>query len=134
VLVIFGVWLALAGAVSALTGLTGLRRQKRLRTAGRTAWATVVVTPSDPEERSAGSSQLVSVQFALDDERIVERACRQPGRGSAALDPGRRVLVWYDPADPQEVLIYGRPRRRSDLAFIVVGLLLIAAGASVAVY
>jgi hypothetical protein len=131
-LVVFGVWVALAGAVAALAGFTAARRRRRLRGAGRTAWATVVPAPSDSGERHGGFRRQVSVQFALEDGRIIERRCGQSARKLPALDPGQKVLVWYDLADPDDVLIFGHDGRRSDLAFMAVGVLLIAMGTGIA--
>ena len=38
------------------------------------------------------------------------------------------MLIWYDPADPDDVLVYGRWGRTADRAFLTVGLLLIVVG------
>jgi hypothetical protein len=38
------------------------------------------------------------------------------------------VLVWYDPADPQEVLVYGREGRIANRLFLAAGLVLIGVG------
>jgi Protein of unknown function (DUF3592)/Mu transposase, C-terminal len=134
VLVIVGVWVALAGAVAVLAGVTGARRRRRLRGGGHTAWATVVLAPGRSRDQSDGSPQPVAVQFALDDGRIIERLCGQPGRERQQLEPGQKVLIWYDPADPGDVLVYGRDDRRANAAFVAAGLACIAVGASVAVY
>ncbi len=71
--------------------------------------------------------------LSLDDGRIIERAHRRPVRRSAALRPGERVLVWYDPADPGDVLVYGPDGRWSDRIFLALGLLLGAVGVVLAV-
>jgi hypothetical protein len=42
--------------------------------------------------------------------------------------PGERVLIWYDPADPADVLVHGRQRRLSDLVLLAVGVCFVAAG------
>ena len=76
---------------------------------------------------------LLALVGALADGRVIERpGGRRPGRTSA-LAPGQRVLVWYDPANPDDVLTYGRTGRRSDWTFLAAGLLLIVAGAVIAV-
>jgi hypothetical protein len=43
------------------------------------------------------------------------------------------VLIWYDPADPDDVLVYGRWGRTADRVFLSIGLLFMAAGAAIAV-
>ena len=58
---------------------------------------------------------------ALDDGRVIERVQPRTVRRSAASRPGERVLVWYDPADPADILVYGRDGRWSDRAFLTVG-------------
>ena len=126
-LILEGVLLALGGAVAGLAGLTGLARNRRLRRDGLTAWATIV-----PALRGDDEPERISVQFALADGRVIERSGgRRPGRATA-LVPGQKVLVWYDPADPDDVLTYRRAGRRSDWMFLAAGLLLIVVGAVIA--
>ena len=125
-MVVFAAWLALAGLIAGLAGLGGVRRRRRLRSCGLTAWAMVLPTPSELDEDRRGPG--VSVQFALDDGRVIERAHGRRARRSAALQPGERVLVWYDPADPGDVLVYGSDSRWSDRTFLAVGAALIAVG------
>ena len=50
-LILFGIWVAVAGGVAALAGLSGLRRVRRLRRDGVTAWALAVPEPT----RQAGT-------------------------------------------------------------------------------
>ena len=45
---------------------------------------------------------------------------------------GQKVLVWYDPADPQDVLVYGRDGRIADLGFVLAGTVFVLAGAAIA--
>lgn len=127
-MVVYGVWLLLAGSVALLAGVAGARRRRRLRASGHTAWAMVLPTPSDTDEAAAGSSG-VSVQFALDDGRVIERGQPRAVRRSAAWRPGERVLVWYDLAEPGDILVYGRDGRWSDRAFLTVGAALVIVGA-----
>lgn len=47
---------------------------------------------------------------------------------SGSPRPGDKVLIWYDPADPGDVLVYGRWGRAGNLAFLATGLLFILAG------
>ena len=57
----------------------------------------------------------------------------QAGR-KAALEPGQRVLVWYDPEDPGDVLVYGRWGRGIDRAFVAAGTLFVLIGAWIALF
>jgi Protein of unknown function (DUF3592) len=120
-LVVEGLVLALGGALAGLTGLTGLARVRRLRRGGQAAWATIV-----PALRGEDEPERMSLQFALADGRVIERPGGQ--RPRRTLAPGQKVLVWYDPADPGDVVTYGREGRRTDLAFLAAGLVLIAVG------
>jgi hypothetical protein len=38
------------------------------------------------------------------------------------------VLVWYDPADPGDVIVYGSDGRWSDRLFIAAGSVAVVAG------
>ena len=127
-MVVYGVWFLLAGGIALLAGLAGARRRRRLRAGGKTAWAMVLPTPSETGEAGERFSG-VSVQFALDDGRVIERVQARPVRRSGSWGPGERVLVWYDPADPSDVLIYGSDGVWSDRAFLAVGAVLVAVGA-----
>jgi hypothetical protein len=129
VLVVEGVLLALGGALAAVTGLTGLARIRRLRRAGATAWGTILAAPPDDGEPEREAVSRFSVRFALTDGQVIERAGgRRPARRES-LAPGQKVLVWYNPADPGDAVIYGREGRRLEWAFLAAGLLLIAGGA-----
>ena len=141
-LILLGAWVALAGGVAALAGLSGLRRVRRLRRDGVAAWALLVPAPAPA--RDAGDSPGLLLQYALADGRLVERPAgraldRRPGGRAAAgrkpapAEPGRTVLIWYDPADPDDVLVYGRWGRTADRAFLAIGLLFILLGTAVAV-
>jgi hypothetical protein len=123
-----GVWFALAGGVAALVGLAGMGRARRLRRSGLSAWATAVPAPP----WSGQPARRTMIQYALADGQVMERLSPQPARRAAALQPGQRVLVWYDAADPDDVLVCGRDGRRADRAFMAAGLLLILAGAAIA--
>src|ERR1039458_1398672 len=56
----------------------------------------------------------------------------QEGRVASSRPEGARLLVWYDPVDPQDVLVYGRERRLADRAFVAVGVLIMLAVAGTA--
>jgi hypothetical protein len=129
--VVFGVWFALCGAVAFLPWLGAVSRRHRLRR-GRTAWATVVPAVPGPGEAGFPLRRGLSVQFRLDDGRVIERPCPRPARKSPALIPGEKVLVWYDPADPGDVLVSGRGSRRSEAVFVLLGVVLLAVGLTLA--
>jgi hypothetical protein len=74
----------------------------------------------------------MAFRYELTDGQIMERIKSMPRRKAAALRPGQKVLIWYDPADPEEILIYGRREGLSDAAFLVAGCLFILAGAGLA--
>ncbi|MGD0376489.1 MAG: DUF3592 domain-containing protein [Streptosporangiaceae bacterium] len=128
-----GVWFALAGAVAAVAGLSGLRRSRQLRRDGLSAWA-VAVPPAVPAgEPSDGSPRRTLIQYSLPDGRVVERIAPGPARKAAALRPGQQVLVWYDPEDPEDVIVYGREGRTADRVFVAVGVLFMLIGTGIAV-
>lgn len=119
-----GIWFGLAGVIAVIAGLTGLRRVRRLRRDGVQAWA--VVLPAHPAATERG----IAFQYTLPDGRALEK--HSPGRTRDLL-PGERVLIWYDPADPQDVLVRGCEARASDLAFVTVGTVLVAAGMAIGI-
>jgi hypothetical protein len=123
VLTLFGIWLAVGGAVATLAGLSGMRRFRRLRRGGQTAWAATI-----PAAVPTGRPLL---QYTLADGRVMQRIApaalrRRPG------EHGKKVLIWYDPDDPDDVLIYGRWGRASDRAFLAAGVMFILLGAGIA--
>jgi hypothetical protein len=38
------------------------------------------------------------------------------------------VLIWYDQADPLDVLVHGLEKKAADLVFVIAGVALVAAG------
>jgi len=50
------------------------------------------------------------------------------GFKAARLQAGQKVLVWYDPEDPGDILVYGRWGRAGDWIFIATGALLVLTG------
>ena len=119
-----GLWLAFAGFVAALAGLTARGRVRRLRRSGRSAWAMVVPAPRDVD-----APRRNLIQYPLEDGRVIERLCPLPVRKATALVAGQKVLVWYDPTD---VLVNGRDGRYGNLAFLAVGVFFLAFGMSIA--
>ena len=130
-LILFGIWVAVAGGVAALAGLSGLHRVRRLRRDGVTAWALAVPEPTLARSEPADPDDRLRLQFTLADGRVVERI-GPARRGSGTPRPGDKVLIWYDPADPDDVLVYGRWGRTSDRVFLSVGLLFVVAGLAIA--
>jgi hypothetical protein len=127
--ILLGVWLAVGGAVAALAGLSGLWRVRRLRRDGHTAWAATI--PAPVPVGGDGSPSRPLLRYTLADGRVVERiapaaARRHPG------EQGHKVLIWYDPDDPDDVLVYGRWGRVSDRAFLAVGVVCVLAGVVIA--
>jgi hypothetical protein len=125
--VVIGLCFAFPGFVAALAGLTARSRVRRLRRAGRSAWAMVVPAPRDAESPARNL-----IQYPLDDGRVIERLCPRPVRKAAAPAAGQKLLVWYDPADPTDVLVNGWDGRFSDLVFLAVGLSFIVFGMALA--
>jgi hypothetical protein len=131
-LIVIGVWFALAGGLAALAGLTGMRRARRLRRGGSPVWAVALPRPVSMDEAAGGSPGRTVIQYTLADGRVVERVSPGSARKAAMLRPGQKVLVWYDPDDPQDVLVYGREGRVADLAFVIAGALFIVLGVGIA--
>ena len=124
--VIIGVWIALAGALALLVGVSARRRVRQLKKDGIKVWAEPVDRPLPDGE------QQVMLQYTLTDGRVLERPART--RRAAPLAPGQKVLLWYNPDDPAEVLVYGRDGRTSDLVFIGIGLAFLLTGAAIAIF
>jgi hypothetical protein len=128
---VIGFWFAVVGGVAALAGLTARRRVVRLRRTGQSAWGMVVPSPVSPGE-SDGWPRRNLIQYSLTDGRVIERICPRPVRKAASPAVGERVPVWYDPADPADVLVNGWDGRYSDLAFLAVGVFFIVFGLGIA--
>jgi Protein of unknown function (DUF3592)/Mu transposase, C-terminal len=130
-LIVIGIWFALAGGLAALAGLTAIRRARRLRRGGSPVWAAALPRPVAMEEGAGGPPGRTVIQYTLADGRVVERPSPGSARKAAMLRPGQKVLVWYDPEDPQDVLVYGREGRAVDLAFVIAGALFIMLGVGI---
>jgi hypothetical protein len=128
--IVIGVWVALAGGISVLAGASAARRARRLRQYGQTAWALVLTRPSGPDEDFEPRGMLI--QYALPDGRVIERALPASARKARRLAAGHKVLVWYDPADPGEVLVFGREGLITDRVFVAIGSLLLLSGVLIA--
>jgi hypothetical protein len=123
---VLGIWIALAGAVGLLAGVTGSQRVRRLRRAGVRSWAVAVPQPVSGED----DGWPVALQYRLADGRVLEKPVPGP---PGALTPGRSVLVWYDPVDPTDVLVYGREGRKLNVGFAAVGVVFVALGVALIV-
>jgi predicted RNA-binding Zn ribbon-like protein len=123
--VAIGVWFGIVGALVALAGLTSRQRARRLWRDGVSVWATVVPAPASDVPGSTYA------QYALPDGRVLERPI--PSR-AVPLHPGEKVLIWYDPADPGEMLVRGRDTRVSDGVFMLSGALLILVATGIGVF
>lgn len=116
-----GIWFGLAGALSVLVGVTGTRRVRRLRRSGVRAWAV-----AEPQPDGDG----VTLRYSLPDGRVLEK---YTAARTKELRRGQGVLIWYDPADPTDVLVYGRYGRTSNLVFVIVGAVVAVAGALIGI-
>jgi len=132
--VVLGVWFAFAGGVAVLAGLSGMHRSRRLRRTGVSAWAMAVPSPASAGGQPGESPPRTLIQYALADGQVVERISPPSARKAAALTPGQKVLVWYDPKDPQDALVYGREGRLADRAFVAVGALVMLIGMGFAAF
>jgi hypothetical protein len=126
-LVITGLVLALGGALAAIAGLSDMRRMRRLRRSGVKEWATVVHPAAQPLRRGDDLGPLPAMlRYSIADGRVVES-------GEAdTLDRDQKILVWYDPADPSDVLVYSRHGDRANAVFLAAGSALVAAGLAIA--
>jgi hypothetical protein len=132
---VLGVWFAIAGVVPVVVGLAGRRRVRQLRRDGVKAWAVAVLQPATDGERAdeeRPGERRVALQYTLADGRVLEKLT--PAAASKEPRPGQSVLIWYDPADPFDILVYGREGRASDLAFMAAGAVFMLAGAGIAVF
>jgi hypothetical protein len=125
--ILVGILLALPGGLAILAGLSAMRHKRRLRRDGMPTRALAVTPPAAAYDQRDGPAHRTLIQYQLTDGRVVERI-------SPSLRPGQQVLVWYDPKDPQDILVYGREGWLADKAFVVVGALCMLGGAAIAAF
>jgi hypothetical protein len=125
-LIVTGIVLVASGGLAVLAGLSGMHRVRRLRRTGLATWALTSAPPASDDV--PGSPRQVLLQYTLADGRVFERSALAANR-KAALHPGQKVLVWYDPKDPDDVLVYGRWGRSADRVFVAAGTVLVVLGA-----
>jgi Protein of unknown function (DUF3592)/Mu transposase, C-terminal len=131
-LTVIGFWFALAGGLAVLAGLSGRRRARRLRAGESAVWALTIARPLPGGPPGDSSPPRLLLQYTLADGHVMEHIVPGRARKAGRLRPGEKVLIWYDPQDPDDILVYGHEGRTADLAFIVTGLLLILAGGGMA--
>jgi hypothetical protein len=127
---VLGAWLAFSGLVPFLVGLASRERSRRLRRDGVKTWAVVVLAPRQPSDDL--TDRKVALEYSLADGRVMEQPIGVAGRKASALVPGQRVLIWYAPNDPADILVYGRDGQVSDRIFTLLGAALLLAGVLIA--
>jgi hypothetical protein len=133
---VLGIWFAIAGVVPVVAGLAGRHRVRRLRRDGVKAWAVAVPQPAtdvDRADEERPGERRVALQYRLTDGRVLDKPAPGATR-KTAFRPGQSVLIWYDPADPFDILVHGRDGRVSDLMFMAAGAVFMLAGAGIAVF
>jgi len=133
-LTVIGILVAVPGGLAVLAGATALHRVRRLRRAGVATWALTLVPATSGDWQSAGTPHELLIQYTLADGRVFERTVLAAAGRKARPTPGQKVLVWYDPQDPDDVLVYGRWGRFADRAFVVVGTLFVLIGGWLALF
>jgi hypothetical protein len=130
-LIVMGLCLAGGGFVALLAGWADLRRVRRLRRDGVMTWALPFKPPLAPGQSVIDPVRPLMLQYALSNGEQMERVAPAPSRRSS-LRPGQKVLIWYDPVDPDDVLVYGRWGAASDRGFVIGGTLAIVVGLGLA--
>lgn len=105
--------------MSLIAGIADWRRVRHIRAAGETAWAMIVAAPRHPEYEPSAYRPLL--RFETSEGRPVEVFSPLPPTRRRPLTEGRRILVYFDPADPTQVLIHGG-RQRAGVVIIALGI------------
>jgi hypothetical protein len=129
---VIGAWFALAGALALLAGLSAMHRVRRLRRGGLRAWATVVPGPAAGGDGESAGRPLI--QYAVADGRVIERICPAAAPKVPRPVPGERVLVRYDPADPEDAVVFRREGQIANSAFAATGVTFVLIGVAIAAF
>jgi hypothetical protein len=113
------VFLALGGLVAWLAGATGLSEVRRLSQVGESALALVRYRAPGAEDGSAASPPML--EFTTRGRQVVEVFSPVPSSRALPLEQGGHVWLHYDPAEPSQVQLVGRERRRLEYAFLLLG-------------
>ncbi|MFJ4712392.1 DUF3592 domain-containing protein [Streptomyces sp. NPDC088785] len=124
-MIVLAAFTALGGLVALLAGAYGLRRTRRVRTAGNVTEA--LVKPPQP-----GSDRPL-LQFATGDGRVVEVVSPVPAGKRLPLAAGGVVRIAYDTDDPRETVLLGGERPGVDRTFMIAGAVVVLAGMVLAV-
>ncbi|QIY59518.1 hypothetical protein HEP86_02640 [Streptomyces sp. RPA4-5] len=108
---------AFGGLLAVLAGAYGLRQARRVRRTGVRVEALVKRPPGSASDEPVQPRPLL--QFATEDNRVLEVACPVAPSRQRPLNHGDHVLVRYDPADPRTVVVHGLERRGLERAFII---------------
>jgi Protein of unknown function (DUF3592) len=127
-LTVIGILVAVPGGLAVLAGATAMHRVRRLRRVGVTTWALALAPATSGDWQATGTPRELLIQYTLADGRVFERTTLAAAGRKASLTPGQKVLVWYDPEDPDDVLCYGRWGRFADRALVAAGTLAILIG------
>ncbi|MFI2187045.1 DUF3592 domain-containing protein [Streptomyces sioyaensis] len=113
---------AFGGLLAVLAGAYGLGQARRVRRTGVRVEALVKRPPESASDDPALPRPLL--QFATEDDRVMEVVCPVAPSRRRPLNDGDRVLVRYDPADPRTVVVHGLERPGLERAFITTGALI----------
>lgn len=89
---------------------------------------------AEDEAQRSPRAQRTLIQFSLTDGQVFEQGYPGSLRKARRVKPGQQILVWYDPQDPQDVLVYGRSTRLADAAFVAAGMFFILVGLLIAAF
>lgn len=119
-MIVLAAFTAMGGLVALLAGAYGLRRARRIRTAGNVVDA--LVKPPQP------GSERPLLQFETVDGRVIEVVSPVPPGKHRPLPPGGVVSVAYDVEDPRETVLIGGERPGVDRGFMIAGAALVLVG------
>ncbi|WP_039639292.1 DUF3592 domain-containing protein [Streptomyces sp. 769] len=110
---------AFGGLLGMLAGVHGLRQVRRVQRTGVCVPALVKQPPGRLSDESARPRPLL--QFATEDDRVMEIVCPVTPTRRRPLGDGDRVLLHYDPVDPRTVVVEGQEHLALERAFIAGG-------------